>query len=94
MAIQSFKDEMTAAAFRGERHKSLPPDLFKVTRRKLGYLNAAAVLGDLSAPPGNHLEALKDDRAGQHSICVNDKYRLCFVWTEAGPTEVEFTDYH
>ena len=56
--------------------------------------HAAAVLDDLRSPPGNRLEALKDDRLGQHSIRVNDQFRLCFVWTPAGPAEVEFTDYH
>lgn len=57
-------------------------------------LDAAAVLDDLKAPPGNQLEALKGDRAGQHSIRVNDQFRICFVWTAAGPADVEFTDYH
>lgn len=94
MAIQTFRDDVTAAVFRGERPKGFPSDLFKVTRRKLEYLNAATVLNDLLAPPGNRLEALKGDRSGQRSIRVNDQYRLCFVWTEAGPADVEFTDYH
>ncbi len=62
--------------------------------RKLDYLNAACGLSDLRAPPGNRLEALKRDRAGQHSIRINDQWRLCFVWTDAGPTEVEICDYH
>ena len=57
-------------------------------------LNAARVLDDLRAPPANRLEALGNDRAGQYSIRVNDQFRLCFVWTEHDPTEVEFTDYH
>jgi proteic killer suppression protein len=72
----------------------LPADLIKVARRKLRYLNAASVLGDLKAPPGNNLEALKGDGAGQHSIRVNHQFRICFVWTEEGPIDVEFTDYH
>jgi toxin HigB-1 len=66
----------------------------RVTRRKLRYLNAATELGDLRAPPGNRLEALKVDRAGQHSIRVNDQFRICFMWTSEGPRDVEFTDYH
>lgn len=57
-------------------------------------LDAAVVLKDLATPPGNHLEALKDDRAGQHSIRVNDQYRICFVWTDDGPRSVEIVDYH
>ena len=65
-----------------------------VALRKLDYLNAAAALADLRAPPGNRLEALHGDRAGQHSIRVNDQWRVCFVWTDAGPAEVEICDYH
>jgi proteic killer suppression protein len=65
-----------------------------VTRRKLRYLNAAAELDDLRVPPGNRLEALKADRAGQYSIRINDQFRICFVWTAEGPKDVEFTDYH
>jgi len=66
----------------------------KIVRRKLGYLNAAALLSNLRAPPGNRLELLKGDRVGQHSIRVNDQFRICFIWTNEGPVEVEFTDYH
>ena len=65
-----------------------------VARRKLDQLNAAATLSFLRVPPGNRLEALKGDRAGQHSIRVNDQYRLCFVWTAQGPGHVELVDYH
>jgi proteic killer suppression protein len=65
-----------------------------VARRKLRYLNAAADLGDLRSPPGNRLEALAGDRKGQHSIRINDQFRLCFVWTAEGPAEVEIVDYH
>lgn len=57
-------------------------------------LEAAHVLEDLRAPPANRLEALKGDRSGQHSIRVNDQFRLCFIWTDAGPADVEFVDYH
>jgi proteic killer suppression protein len=80
--------------FRGTAPKGFPSDLLSVTRRKLRYLNAATGLGDLKAPPGNHLEALKADRAGQYSIRVNDQFRICFEWTSDGPKDVEFTDYH
>jgi proteic killer suppression protein len=92
--IKSFKNELTRAAFEGEAKKGFPADLLGVTRRKLRYLHAATVLEDLKAPPGNRLEALKGDRKGQHSIRVNDQFRICFVWTDEGPKEVEFTDYH
>ncbi|MGQ7064471.1 MAG: type II toxin-antitoxin system RelE/ParE family toxin [Caulobacterales bacterium] len=66
----------------------------RIAARKLALLNAATLLDDLKAPPGNRLEALKGDRAGQHSIRVNDQWRICFVWTETGPADVEITDYH
>jgi proteic killer suppression protein len=66
----------------------------KVAKRKLDMLNAAAVLSGMRAPPGNRLEPLSGDRAGQHSIRVNDKWRVCFVWTPLGPTQVEIVDYH
>jgi len=66
----------------------------RVAQRKLAMLDAAHVLDDLRVPPGNRLEALKGDRAGQHSIRVNDQYRICFVWKEDGPHDVEITDYH
>ncbi|MHB8805791.1 MAG: type II toxin-antitoxin system RelE/ParE family toxin, partial [Coriobacteriia bacterium] len=65
-----------------------------VARRKLLQLEIAGVLDDLRIPPGNRLEALKGDRAGQHSIRVNDQYRICFRWTQAGPEDVEIVDYH
>jgi proteic killer suppression protein len=66
----------------------------RVALRKLAMLGAAAVLEDLRVPPGNRLEALKGDRAGQHSIRINDQYRMCFVWKEDGPHDVEIVDYH
>jgi proteic killer suppression protein len=69
-------------------------DLVKVAWRKLRYLNAAAQLGDLRSPPGNRLEALAGDRKGQHSIRINDQFRVCFVWTTEGPARVEIVDYH
>ena len=69
-------------------------DLTRVTKRKLEMLNAAVSLNSLRAPPGNRLEALSLDRVGQHSIRVNDQFRICFVWTGTGPDRVEFVDYH
>lgn len=92
--IKGFKDERAKAVFDGENPKGFPSDLFKVARRKLRYLNAATQLEDLQAPPGNRLEALKGDRAGQHSIRINHQFRVCFKWTPEGPAEVEITDYH
>lgn len=92
--IKSFRDATTEAVYNGEYPKGFPTDIVKVARRKLRYLNAATTLEDLKAPPGNRLEALKGDRAGQHSIRVNDKFRLCFTWAREGPTGVEITDYH
>lgn len=69
-------------------------NIASVARRKLDMLNAAANLADLRVPPANRLEALQGDRAGQHSIRVNDQWRVCFVWTPAGPENVEIVDYH
>lgn len=92
--ILSFHDGVTEAVSRGRKPKGFPADLYAVTRRKLGYLDAAKTLDDLKSPPGNKLHPLIGDRAGQHAIRVNDQYRLCFVWTDAGPERVEFTDYH
>jgi proteic killer suppression protein len=94
LMIRRFRDARTEDAFNGVVRKGFPAGLLNITRRKLGYLNAASVLNDLKAPPGNHLEALKGDRKGQHSIRVNDQFRICFVWTAEGPIDVEFTDYH
>lgn len=92
--IKSFKSRLTEAVYEGESPKGFPADLVKVARRKLGYLDAAVGLHDLRAPPGNRLEALAGDRAGQHSIRINDQFRGCFIWTEEGPSSVEIVDYH
>lgn len=92
--IRSFKDKKTAAAFDGKILKGFPADLVSVARRKLRMVHRAASLDDLRFPPGNMLEELTRDRKGQHSIRVNDQFRICFRWTDAGPEDVEFTDYH
>ena len=92
--IRSFKDRVTEAVFHGQRPKGFPADVFPVARRKLGMLDAAPSLGALRIPPANRLEALKGDRAGQHSIRINDQWRICFQWTNAGPQDVEIVDYH
>jgi proteic killer suppression protein len=94
MAIKSFKDERLGAILARHAPKKFPANLLATTRRKLVMLDAARKLDDLRAPPANRLEALKGDRAGQYSIRVNDQFRLCFIWTEEGPAEVEFVDYH
>jgi len=92
--IKSFKDRLTQALYQGESPKGFPADLVKTARRKLGYLDAATDLNDLRSPPGNRLEALRRDRDGQHSIRVNDQFRVCFTWTDEGPKDVEIIDYH
>lgn len=95
MAIQSFKDDRAEAIFDGrDPGKGFPAGLLRAAKRKLEMLDAAVSLNDLRAPPGNRLEALLGDRLGQHSIRVNDQFRLVFVWTAAGPDEVAFVDYH
>jgi toxin HigB-1 len=91
--IQSFKDQDTAELFQ-ERKNRRWQNIKLVALRKLDMLNAAAVLTDLQVPPGNHLEALSDDRVGQHSIRINKQYRICFVWKADGAHEVEIVDYH
>ncbi|RZZ82634.1 type II toxin-antitoxin system RelE/ParE family toxin [Pseudoxanthomonas winnipegensis] len=93
MAIQSFVDKHTQHLFEGRRVRRWL-NVEVVAMRKLAMLNAAAVLDDLRIPPANRLEALQGDRRGQHSIRINDQYRVCFVWTPTGPANVEIVDYH
>jgi proteic killer suppression protein len=93
VAIQSFKCRDTQALFLRQRQARFRA-IEAVARRKLAQLDAAHVLRDLVAPPGNRLEALRGDRAGQHSIRINDQWRLCFLWTAQGPAEVEIVDDH
>ena len=96
--IKSFFDKGTEDVFDRKRSKearrSCPEQIWRVAQRKLDQLNAVVSLGSLRIPPGNELEVLKKDRMGQHSIRVNDQFRICFVWTEEGPERVEITDYH
>jgi len=91
--IQSFKCKDTLALFEGKS-----PRIFRsiaaTAERKLTQLDAAQTLGFLRSPPGNRLEALKVERKGQHSIRINDQWRICFVWTDVGPKNVEIVDYH
>jgi proteic killer suppression protein len=91
--IRSFKSKDTEALFRGATVPRFQ-NLRKVAYRKLDMLDAAMSLNDLRRPPANRLEALVGDRRGQHSVRINDQYRLCFVWTDAGPEQVEIVDYH
>ncbi len=92
--IQSFKDKETETIWRGEMSRRLPVDIQAVARRKLRMLNNARTLKDLRVPPANRLEALKGSRKGQHSIRVNDQWRICFLWIEGNAADVEICDYH
>jgi proteic killer suppression protein len=92
--IRSFRDRDTERLFRRERSRALPPELQRVALRKLVQLDAAALLADLRVPPANRLELLRGGRAGQHSIRINDQWRICFVWKENGAHDVEIADYH
>lgn len=96
--IIEFGDQGTEDVFNGTNTKSArkkcPRQIWNVVQRKLDQIDSATTLEDLAVPPGNRLEALSGNRAGQHSIRINDQYRICFVWTDSGPTQVEITDYH
>lgn len=92
--IRSFADKRSAAIFAGLCPKGTPADVANVARRKLAMIDKAVDLTDLRSPPGNRLEALERDRKGQHSIRVNDQWRVCFRWTADGAEDVEFCDYH
>jgi len=91
--IQSFNDEDTQQVFERGKNRRWA-NIAAVARRKLLMIHGAQVLSDLKAPPNNKLEALKGDRKGQHSIRINDQYRVCFEWKDDGPHNVEIMDYH
>ncbi len=96
--IQSFKGKGTEDIFNGENsriaRKTCPEALWQVAARKLDLLDSVSSLQELRVPPGNRLEPLAGNRAGQYSIRINDQYRICFVWTDKGPDAVEICDYH
>lgn len=92
--IHSAKGKLVEQVLAGKPGKGFPNDIFRAAVRKMAMLEAAVNLVDLRSPPGNRLEALSDDREGQHSIRINDQWRICFVWTDNGPEDVEIVDYH
>ena len=92
--ILGFVCAETENIWNGARSRRLPPDIQGVALRKLRMLNQARRLDDLRVPPNNRLELLKGNRSGQHSIRINDQWRVCFRWTEGGPDDVEIVDYH
>ena len=92
--ILGFRSKEAEKIWHGEVTKRLPPAIQVVARRKLRMLNSARRLDDLRIPPANRLEALKGERKGQFSIRINEQWRLCFRWTEAGADDVEIVDYH
>ena len=96
--IVSFRNKGTEDLFNGrasrDARKACPAILWRVARRKLDRLDSVTGLDELRVPPGNRLEALSGDRKGQHSIRINDQYRICFVWIDAGSADVEVVDYH
>ncbi|RRD69450.1 MULTISPECIES: type II toxin-antitoxin system RelE/ParE family toxin [unclassified Desulfovibrio] len=92
--IVSYRDKRTEKLFHGFRVMALPPDMQRIAMRKLKILHNAVSLNDLRIPPGNRLEVLQGDRAGQHSIRINDQWRICFVWNAGNAHQVEIVDYH
>jgi len=92
--IRSFRDKGTECLFSRRYSQRFPPDVQRTAWRKLAILDAAENLTDLRVPPGNRLEKLSGDRAGQYSIRINDQWRICFCWSEGDAYEVEVADYH
>lgn len=94
VVIVNTKGKLAAGAVGDRYGKGFPTDLVKRTRAMLSAMDAAMILEDLRFPPGNHLEELRGNRAGQHSIRINEQWRICFMWTDRGPADVEIVDYH
>ena len=92
--IKSFRDSETEKIYTRERSRKLPPEIQQVALRKLRMINNAVTLNDLRVPPANHLEKLTGNRAGQHSIRINNRWRICFEWRDGDAYRVEITDYH
>ncbi len=92
--IRSFKDKETELIFNRTFSARFPRDIQKVAFRKLRMLSRAVTLNDMRVPPANHLEALRADRQGQHSVRINDRWRICFTWKDGDSHNVEIVDYH
>ena len=92
--IKSFRKKETEKIWHGQRSRRLPQDIQQIARRKLRMINNARSLNDLRVPPANRLEALRGNRAGQHSVRINDQWRICFHWSEGDALNVEIVDYH
>lgn len=92
--LRSFADKETEQVWQRRPSRTLDPVVQRVALRKLAILDAAEALDDLRVPPGNRLEKLRGDRVGQHSIRINQQWRICFEWADAGPGNVEIVDYH
>ena len=96
--IVSFKNHATQGIFNGistkDARKACPQELWRIAARKLDQLDSVVSLEELRIPPGNHLEALEGDRKGQMSVRINKQYRICFIWSDNGPSDIEMTDYH
>jgi proteic killer suppression protein len=92
--IASFHDKETEELWRSGKSRRLPADLARRAFKKLAILNASVTLDNLKVPPGNHLEALRGSRAGQHCIRINHQYRVCFLWRDGHAFDVEIVDYH
>ena len=92
--IRSFRDKRAETIYQGRRARGLAVDIQQRARRKLRMIDAATVIDDLRIPPSNRLEKLKGDRSGQHSIRINDQWRICFVWKDSFASDVEIVDYH
>jgi proteic killer suppression protein len=92
--IKNFREKETEKIWHGLRSRRLPQDIQQIARRKLRMINNARSLNDLRVPPANRLEALRGKRAGQHSVRINDQWRICFQWSEGNALNVEIVDYH